>query len=367
MRPAHPPHRVPTCGAARLAALLALAAALLPALDTRADEGPVPANVESAVDRGLVWLAKNQDRTSGGFPPVAQRAEYPSVAVTSLAAMAFMARGHTPGQGPYGDNLNRAIDYVLKQQKPNGILAASLTGNNTMYEHGIATVMLCEAYGMLDDKRQEQARGAIARAVRVILAAQRVPKDSGSAGGWRYQPNQSSSDISVTGWQLMALRGAANVGADIPQRSLDAGIAYIKRRATSSGGFTYTSSESSGGGPNPARTGTGVLALELLGQHGAKESIAGGEYLLTHPVGSSGNEHYFYTVYYCSQAAWQLGGKYWDLIAPAIRNSLIQNQRTDGSWATSGTNEQQGGAAYGTAMAVLSLSVPYRYLPIYQR
>jgi hypothetical protein len=354
--------RFPHCSPA---AALLLLAALLPAT-ARADEGPVPPNVESAVDRGLAWLAKKQERSTGSFLPLYSRGDSPAVAVTSLAAMAFMARGHTPGQGPYGENLNKAVDCVLKLQKPSGLLANSTAGNNTMYEHGIATVMLCEACGMLDDKRQEQTRAAITKAVRLILAAQRVPKDPGNVGGWRYQPTRQDSDISVTGWQLMALRGAANVGADIPQRSLDAGIAYIKRRATSSGGFTYTSTDSGMSGPNAARTGTGVLALELLGQHGAKESIAGGEFLLKHPPGSGEGEHYFYMMYYCSQAAWQLGGKYWDLLSPAIRNSLIQNQRADGSWPT-GQNEQQAGDAYSTSMAILALSVPYRYLPIYQR
>jgi hypothetical protein len=331
------------------------------------DEGPVPPAVEGAVDRGLAFLAREQNRGDGSIYGAANaRGTEPRVAVTSLAAMAFMARGHTPGQGPYGEVINRAVDYVLKHQTARGVLSMSEASNHAMYEHGISTVMLCEAYGMLDDKRQEQARGAITRAVKVILDAQRVPKDEGNAGGWRYMPGDRDSDISVTGWQLMALRGAANVGADIPQRSLDAGVAYIKRRATTSGGFTYMSGVSGNSGPNPARTGTGVLALELLGQHGAKEALAGGDYLLRTPAGQTQGEQYFYSMYYCSQAAWQLGGKYWDQLAPTIRDSLIQKQATNGAWSASGP-EAQGGAAYATSMAVLALTVPYRYLPIYQR
>ncbi len=330
-----------------------------------ADEEPVAPAVQGAVDKGLEWLAKNQDRSSGMWAtPDANGA---SVAITSLAVMAFMARGHTPGQGPYGENINKAIDYVLRSQLPNGVLCSRDMSNHTMYEHGIATVMLCEACGMLDDKRQEQTRAAIAKAVRVILTAQRVPKSAGNAGGWRYEPTANDSDISVTGWQLMALRGAANAGADIPAASIQAGIAYIKRRANSDGGFSYTGNDE--GGSNPARTGTGVLALELLGQHGAKQSLGGGDYLLAHPPGSAAMENYFYSVYYCSQAAYQLGGKYWELLGPTIRDSLIHRQQRDGSWTLDSgqTVERAGGTAYATSMALLALAVPYRYLPIYQR
>jgi hypothetical protein len=348
--------------APRSAILLLAAPLLLPAFPARAQDDPVPPQVQSSIDRGLSWLAHHQ-QTDGQWLTNVDHG--PSVAITSLAAMAFMARGHVPGQGPYGDNLNKAVDFILSKQAPSGLLASNANAQ-TMYDHGIATVMLCEACGMLDDARQERVKTAVSKAVRLILNAQNIPKDPGSAGGWRYFATSPDSDISVTGWQLMALRGAANIGADIPQRAIANGIAYIRRRQTPSGGFTYSSSDM-GGSTNPARTGTGVLALELLGQHDSKESLAGGAYLLKNPIRNDPGTHYFYTVYYCSQAAYQLGGKYWEVLAPTIRDSLLQRQGRDGSWSVSQSTEAQGGPAYGTAMAILALAVPYRYLPIYQR
>ena len=320
-------------------------------------EDAVPLNVQSSVDRGLEFLAAQQDKKTGAWKAPNDGA---TTAVTSLAVMAFLSRGHVPGQGPYGDLVNKGVDYVLTQQQPNsGVITLNM--GQSMYGHGMATVMLCEVYGMVDDERRVKIDAALAKAVKLILDAQRVPKDDNNKGGWRYTPESSDSDISLTGWQLMALRGAANAGAAVPKKALDDGIAYIRRRAVVGGGFSYNGND----GPNQGRTGCGILSLELLGQHLSKEAVAGGDYLMRNRV-TGGGDFYYYAVYYCSQAANQLGGKYWDGIYRPLRDALVQSQRQNGSWAGVG-NEGQGGDNYATAMAVLGLCVPYRYLPLYQR
>ncbi len=276
--------------------------------------------------------------------------------------MAFLARGHVPGEGPYGDLLNRGIDWVLSHQSPNGLISAA-AGENTMYDHGISTVMLCEVYAMVDEARRPKVEAAVDKAVKLILDAQKVHKNSYDQGGWRYSPTSLDSDISVTGWQLMALRGAANVGAAVPKSALDAGIAYIHRLAVPQGGFSYTTG---GRSPNRARTGTGIVALQLLGQIDSPDAIAGGDYLLRSPQSDEPIGNYFYGVYYCSQAANLLRGHYWSGLYPAIRQRLVVDQNPDGYWTPVGL-ELQGGACYATAMAVLALTVPYHYLPLYQR
>jgi len=325
------------------------------AASTRAaSEDIIPRNAQSAIDRGLQWLAAQQ-RAEGAFDSNAG----PSAAITSLSVMAFMARGHLPGQGPYGDSLNRGIDWVLAQQRPDGLIAAHI-GHPIMYEHGISTVMLCEAYGMVDARRQERISRAVADAVRVILDAQSVPKNAMHTGGWRYSPTSEDADISVSGWQLMALRGAANVGAAVPEKALQDGVSYILNMASPNGGFGYTSN----GDVSPARTGTGVLALELLGHHLAPSSIAGGDYLMSHPITRPAMGFYFYAVYYVSQAANQLGGKQWPGIYVPLRDGLVAIQNVDGSW---GGGVAENNDIYCTSMAILGLCVPYRYLPLYQR
>src|SRR4051812_48578289 len=178
-----------------------------------ADE-PVSPESQASIDRGLKYLADKQ-KPDGTWPSGMNN----SSAITSLAVMAFLARGHTPGQGPYGDVINKAIDFVVAHQMPNGLLSAN---SGTMYDHGISTVMLCEAFGMVDESRKPRLEAAIAKAAKVILDAQKVPQGP-HAGGWRYQINSADADISVTGWQLMALRGAANCGAAVPKEVLDKG------------------------------------------------------------------------------------------------------------------------------------------------
>ena len=342
-----------------LAGLLALTAPRAPA----APDEPVPPHVEAAVDKALEWLAKNQ--TPDGTWPHGGGS---TTAVPSLAVMAFLARGHVPGQGPYGDLLYKSIDHVLASQRPETGVLSGTTNNAMMYEHGISTAMLCEVYGMVDDPRREKIDKVLAKSVKLILDAQKLPdgrpKDMPHTGGWRYQPTAGDADISVTGWQLMALRGAANCGAAVPKEALDQGVAYVRRSAVpGTGGFAYQP----GGNANPARTGTGILSLEMLGQHHSAEAIAGGEYLIQNPPDNAGQEFYFYSVYYCAQALNQLGGKYWDTVYPKLREPLLKLQQNDGHFSGGGGQEAEAGDAYRTSMAVLALCVPYRYLPLYQK
>ena len=314
---------------------------------------PIAENVRLAINSGLKWLARQQ-RPDGHFPAAAQD----RVAVTSLAVMAFLARGYTPISGPYSHVMNRAIDWVLSIQRHNGYF---VTNGGTMYDHGIATVMLEECYGMVNHQRRKAIGRAVGRAVAFILAAQKNSRGI-FAGGWRYQPQANDADISVTGWQLMALRGAGDCGAVIPASALRDGIAFVLRDAVPNGGFAYQPHGAAG----RARTGTGIVALELLGKRNSPQAVSGGDYLLAHPL-DPGMQFYFYAVYYCSQAANQLQGRYWRHIYPTIRRQLIQFQENDGSWTPRSGIEGQGGKVYATSMALLALCVPYNYLPLYQR
>ncbi|MGE3809418.1 MAG: hypothetical protein AB7K24_32545, partial [Gemmataceae bacterium] len=79
-----------------------------------------------------------------------------------------------------------------------------------------------------------------------------------------------------------------------------------------------------------------------------------------------GQGHFYYGVYYCSQAAFQLGGNEWSYYRPRLHKVLLGNQKSNGSW-NGGDSDARFGANYCTAMAVLSLTPEYRFLPIYQR
>jgi hypothetical protein len=318
----------------------------------------------ASIDRALRFLHEAQLPT--GDLPHGQTAG--TTAVASLAVMAFLSRGHMPGQGPYGAGINAAIDYVLKCQQlegPKKGLLAHDESNVAMYEHGISTVMLAEVYGMVDDQRRSRIDRALALAVQLIIDSQGAEKtDAKDRGGWRYALNSPDADISVTGWQLMALRGAANCGAAIPADVLKKGADYVGRCATEKGGFAY---QAAGTEPNVARTGTGLLSTILIaGDMGSPQIKKAADYLLANPPDRS-TPFYYYAIYYDSQALNQLGGTYWQDVYPKLVANLLPLQQADGSFApTADSTEAEAGAAYRTSMAVLALTVPYRYLPLYQ-
>lgn len=319
------------------------------------------AQIDRAIERGLAALQRLQDKTEGCWR---DRGNRPNPAVTGLAVMAFLSAGHVPGEGRYGATVEKGVHWMLRQQKANGLLAVE--GHQEMYHHGIATLMLAEAAGMTGAEASSDVRKALTKAVRLILKAQRT--NSHDRGGWRYRVAPvDGSDISVTGWQVMALRAARNLGCDVPASAIDRAVEYIKRcHDRRIGGFRYQP----GGGVTVACTGTSILALEICGKehHHCQEALSGGAYLLRREnLPNKNQQWFFYSIYYGSQAAFQLGGNYWTVFRPRLHEVLLAMQNDNGLWDGRSGDAQQGGRAYCTAMAILALTVEYRFLPIYQR
>ena len=194
--------------------------------------------IDNGIDRGLAWLALQQ-RADGSFPTM----ESGQPAVTSLAVMAFLSRGHVPGVGPYGKQLDRAIDFVVAQQQREGLLYGASTDmpmNNwnqgphvANYNHAIAGLMLGEVFGMTDEQRMRKLRPVIEKA---IAFARRMQRRAGQRPldkyGWRYYKllnveNKGESDLSVTAWFVMFYRSARNAGFDIPQEYVDDAVKFV--------------------------------------------------------------------------------------------------------------------------------------------
>jgi hypothetical protein len=324
--------------------------------------------VTRAVDRGLEFLRQAQLEDGSWLSPGYGK----DTAIVSLAVMAFLARGHEPGRGPYGEAIERAVAWVLSHQRE-GLIVCD-TSHGPMYSHGISTLMLGEVAGMIrEDKAGLERLGRVHRsAADLVLRAQSVPKDRFHFGGWRYYPSSQDSDLSVTGWQLLALRAAKDAGLEVPKKHIDQALAYVKRCHHPSGGFSYQpgniSSQPGRDLPSLGMTGTGILALEICGEHGSSEARAAGDWLLKQGLEWRG-DFFYYNAYYAAQAAYQLGGEYWARWQPLSEGLLLREQKPDGSWPFPPplSHEAQAGPAYSTAMAVLSLGVEFRYLPIYQR
>jgi hypothetical protein len=229
--------------------------------------------------------------------------------------------------------------------------------------------MLAEVVGMTQGPLAADVKKALEKALAITLQAQRKGNDN-NKGGWRYQIGSSDADMSVTGWQVLSLRAAKNVGCDVPPTAIDEAVKYVKRSQDAAGAYCYTPH----GGPTAPCTGTGILALCVCVKDAAKspEVTKAGSLLLKSlkeqnvlQYAPRWNSTFFsYCMYYCSQACFQLGGNYWETFRPFMHKTLLPHQEANGSW-NSGSDGY--GAHYSTSMAVLSLAVEYRFLPIYQR
>ncbi|MBX3436924.1 MAG: terpene cyclase/mutase family protein [Planctomycetaceae bacterium] len=328
----------------------------------QSDDAP-NAGIDHAIVRALEFLAREQ-KSSGAW---ATDSFGESTAATSLAVMAFLAAGHMPGEGPYGQQINRGIRWVIEHQEASGMIVHRKS-HGPMYSHGISTLMLAEVYGMVDESLATDVRKALEQGIALILKSQAVDKHERHRGGWRYQIDSKDSDLSVTGWQVMALRAAKNIGCDVPAEAIDDAVGYIKRCASIRGGapdfqgFGYQP----GNGATATLTGVGILALEVCGEHQTPEAMGGAEYLLSRPL-KPGSNYYFYGVYYTNVGMFKIGGAYADLTRAHTAEMLLSAQQPDGSWISGHSTERSVGPVYSTSLAILALAVDYRYLPIYQR
>lgn len=321
--------------------------------------GPTEREIDDAVVRALRHLALQQ-RPSGGW--VVDGVGGEATAATSLAVMSFLAAGHTPGEGPYGEVINRGVQFVIDHQQPSGMLI-HLHGHGPMYDHGISTLMLAEVSGMVPERQAAATRKALEQAIRLILASQMVAKPADQRGGWRYTPTSTDSDLSVTGWQLLALRAAKDIGCDVPAENIDLAIDYVKRCTPRDGrGFSYQPRN----GATPVLTGVGLLALQVCGEEESAEVQHAAEYLQLRPLRFR-DSWFNYGVYYTTIGMYKRGGDDWKRSRPLLFQELLNHQMPDGSWQSGNQNETNWGRTYCTSMSVLALTVEYEYLPIYQR
>jgi hypothetical protein len=342
----------------RLALILAIA--LAPAAAVRAAPQPAGSKARSGAD-DVVVDERSEQLIRGGLKFLAAR-QLPNgswadgdrnhaAAITAYAVIAFLSTGNLPGEGEYGTNVRRGVDFLLDCVRPDGYIAAA-EGSHNMYGHGIAALALGEVYGMTGD---ESIRPRLERAIKLILGSQN------KQGGWRYNPRPESADISVSVLQVVALRVAKNSGIDVPEENLQRAIAYLRACRHNSGGFTY---QSNGGSPGAARTAAGVYALQVLGLYDDPIVADGiGYYMNSY---QKDTKYFTYGINYATPVNYMVGGDQWRKWYEVMRTRLARDAKSQGGhtfWSARGP----GGDAYATAINVSILALPYGYLPLYQR
>ena len=327
--------------------------------------GRLEPGLEDAADRalqaGLAYLARRQaEGVDGSFPSEAY--ENAPVGITALAALAFMAAGNSPGRGPYGKELARAIDYLLSktdlapESPTRGYIRAGNDKSRT-HGHGFATLVLAEAHGMSPGRSQRVAR-ALEAAVRLIERSQ------GAEGGWEYEPRAiAAHEGSVTVCLVQALRAARNSGIQVDVGVIRRAEDYVKRLQKDDGTFRYEL-----GSPEStvALTAAAVSTLNMVGRYdgsvvqNAIDAIWSG-------MDESGNADEgrfpYYRRLYIAQAFWQLSDtSHFERWFEAEPPRLVRSQEADGSW-----RERSYGDCYATAINCLVLAIPEGLLPIFQR
>jgi hypothetical protein len=281
------------------------------------------------------------------------------VAATGFALLPLLGDGHTHLSGEYQLAVRRGLAWMLTQQKPDGELSGEMSREGRMYTHGIAAIVLCEAYGMTKDpKLQDPAQ----RALDFIVAAQHQP-----SGGWRYNPRQEA-DTSVVGWQVMAMKSGQMAALKVPQATLDRVQKWLRAnegKGADIGTFRYQP-----GYPfTPAMTAEGLLCLEYLGTPRDDPRLQSGvKYLLRH-LPRKGQESSYYW-YYGTQVMYHVQGEAWRKWNLALRDMLVQSQiksgHLAGTWDPADQWDWQAGRIYASSLRLLALEVYFRHLPLYR-
>lgn len=329
----------------------------------------------AALDLGLEWLAANQgpDGNWGSN----------DLGLVSLGALAFLADGHTPGKGRYGANVDKALNYVLKNAKPSGLLNIA-DPQRDMYNHGLATFVLGQAHGITNDAR---ISAVLDRSLKLI--AQTQCHD----GGWDYRAHRQERghDLSLAVMQAKALRSAVDSGLEVPPEVVEMAIRSVREHYRSNAGkhglsdptvqvgpgqFTY---HKGGGGETLAMAACGVVCLQEFGQYDDwrigknMEVIRNAVNQARSGKGNGQLPFDAYTLYYVGQALYQVGGDNWDQSYPKLRDRLVAGQvsdpgnpEQDGRWNDGSRVGGKPGDLYGTSVACFILAIPNRYLPILQ-
>ncbi len=323
---------------------------------------------EAAVSRGLKFLARHQNEDGSWSlnrfhqsPQCNGQCDgagslQSDMGATALALLPFLGAGQTHAEGEHAETVFRGLKWLVEHQSANGDLRGA--GGGRMYAHAQAAIVLCEAYAI---SRDEQLHTPAQKALNFIVKAQH------KEGGWRYQPNQPG-DTSVVGWQLMALRSGQMGYLIVPEAVLTKVSAFLDSVQTDKLGGRY--GYRPGHHPTPAMTAEALLCRQYLGwPKGHRGMRSGVRYLLReHPPQAERPNIYYW--YYATQVMHHYGGSTWANWNRKMREALTSLQEDSGhaagSWAPQGGHSRIGGRIYMTSLAICTLEVYYRHLPIYQ-
>jgi hypothetical protein len=304
---------------------------------------------EAAVDKALAYLA-SQQAEDGRWEH-----EYP-IAATSFALLAYYGRGERHDiECRYQDTVARGLKWLLSQQNGGtGDMRGEKPKSNGMYDHGIASLALIEAYGVTKDP---ELRPRALATIDFIAEAQH------EEGGWRYKPGDAG-DLSVTGWYVMALASAEMSGLSVPEKTRNGVRKFLDyiSGGQHGGAYGYDKPPGKGGSKTNALHAVGFFCSQLTGAS-ANAAKAYESALGLDKAGFLVSDIYY--AYYGTVAAYQHQGPVWRKWMETMHKAFIETQAEDGSWIPAGPHAKSMGPIIGTALTSLCLEAHYRYTPLY--
>jgi len=99
---------------------------------------------QASIKKGLNFLLRNQVKSGRNRGAFGNGGYSGGVATASLAGLAMMCAGHSPGQGKYGKAIDYCVEFVLKHVRETGYISKSDAGNENMYGHGFSMLFLSQ-------------------------------------------------------------------------------------------------------------------------------------------------------------------------------------------------------------------------------
>ncbi|MCI0340777.1 MAG: hypothetical protein L0216_06440 [Planctomycetales bacterium] len=337
-------------------------------------------SAQGAVESALHWLRRHQspdgswscdrfhencrESLCGGK---GSSADY-TPGVTGIALLSFLGAGNTMRSGPHKDVVTRALKYLLSIQQPDGCVGPRTGDGHFFYGHAICTMALCEAYGL--SGMTPALKAAAQKAVDFLVASQNPYL------GWRYGVRPGDNDTSCTAWAVLALKSAKLSEMDFPAECFEGAKnwfnkvtdeSFYKTGYTQKGDNGARLPESQKFQPTEAMTAAALAARIFMGAKPEEPVLKGGATLVRNmpPIWDPELSNDFYYWYYGTLAMFQMGGGYWKVWAPRLKEALVGNQRhggdPDGSWDPCDAWGTAGGRVYSTAINTMSLEIFSRY------
>ena len=216
-----------------------------------------------------------------------------------------------------------------------------------MYNHGMATVALLEAYRR---GRDETLRAPIGAALEFIRRRQ------SPAGGWGYRPRSPEPNLSISAWQIQALLLAAQQGWTEHMPALRRGLAWVRGVMTGDGTFGYERAPDTAA-PQPTLTSMGAyctLAAERervpVDPDSVSAVLRGLETVAASPPADS------YGRFFHAAALRSAPAGTTETALSRLREMVVASQDRAGYWsAEHDCWGRVGGRLYTTAMALMAL------------